>query len=93
MKRNNGIVTEVAHLRGDQKAYDNGYDRIFGKKSNDLELIVGKDYFNVKDRKIYTIVSFIFDRDEEKEKVLFCNEDGEQFSRSLPRFRQKFKDV
>lgn len=31
-KRSNGIVVEKAHLRGDDKAYQEGYERIFGKK-------------------------------------------------------------
>ena len=43
MRRSNGIVTEKAHLNGDDNAYSDGYDRIFGKKKT-LELIVGNNY-------------------------------------------------
>lgn len=33
MRTNHAGVTEVAHLRGDDKAYAEGYERIFGRKS------------------------------------------------------------
>lgn len=36
LKRNNGIVIEVAHLRGSNEEYDRNYESIFGKREKVL---------------------------------------------------------
>lgn len=41
MRRNNGIVTEKAHLNSDQKKYEEGWDRIFGPKPKKKEETCG----------------------------------------------------
>lgn len=36
LKRNNGSVTEKAHLNTDKKKFDEGWARIFGKKDESI---------------------------------------------------------
>jgi hypothetical protein len=90
-KRNNGFVTETAHLNTNMKKYGDNYDKIFGKKSKELPLEIDSFYINLKNGQTYQIFGFVTDCDTEKEKVLYTNDKGEMFSRLPERFRQKFK--
>ena len=96
LKRSNGIVTEKAHLNTNVKNFNEGFDRIFGKKSNEMEILPNHQYRNLKNNQVYIVVGFITDCDTDKEKVLYklsIEKENKLYTRLPERFRQKFNKV